>query len=224
MEATVVSVQPNVTKQGNGGPYQVHMFTYQPDSSPQYGAKPPPTRPIFVVDRNYPDLPNKVVALQPGQRVLLNFVQGANPRFKDLTDVQVIGAAGAPQQPPQQYQPQEQPQQYTQAAPAVAPQACSKEKYWQDKALRDAENDVRIVRECAIKAGVELVKGFIAKEGYYTKKVKPDVVAVDVLLLADIFEEYIHRQKDFNPEQGFEEEPPLPDPPFDQEPGPGQGY
>ena len=108
MEATVVSVQSNVTKQGRSGAYTVHIFTYQGD--PYQGhAKVPTVRDVFAENRDNPQLAGQVLALQPGQRVDLNFQPGRNPNFKDLVSVTVIGAS---QQQQEQQRADRGPDQY----------------------------------------------------------------------------------------------------------------
>jgi hypothetical protein len=209
LQATVISVQPNVTKQGKSGPYQVHIFTYQPDPVGNYGAKPPTTRDIFVENRNYPQVPIQVAALQAGQRVDLTFTpQAQNPRFKDLSNVQVIGAQ-APAPPVQQPQPAtyaqnpppvQQPPVPQQPAPVAAPVVPVVD-----------ERQLSIQKQCALKAAVELVKGLLAKEKYYPVKVKKEILAKEVMFFADEFDAYLlGMREEFDPDQGIDE---LPDSP-----------
>ena len=224
MQATVVGVQPHVTKQGPKGPYVVHLFTYQPDSNPAYAPKPPTTRFVFAEDFNCPDLAPKVLALLPGQRVQLTFVPGNNPKFKNLVDVVVLGAGAPPPEP--QYEQQSTPPQssapYQAPTPAPQPQVSGRDKYWEDKAERDVVTDGRIVRECALKAGVELVSSLLARvddkgKGYYPKTIKQELLAEEAIFFASKFEVFLlGAQEEFNPEQGLMEEE-YPEPPFDEE-------
>ena len=196
MQATVVSVQPNVTKQGRSGPYTVHIFTYQPDSNPAYGAKPPTTRDIFVNNFDYPNVPVAVATLQAGQRVELTFTpQAQNPQYKDLTNVQVIGATQAPPQP----SPVQQP---VAPAPVAAPVVPVVD-----------ERQLSIQKQCALKAGVEIVKALIGKDKYYAQKIKKELLSDEVLFFANEFEAHLLGMKEkFNPNQGLDDN--LPDPPF----------
>ena len=202
MEATVISVQPNVTKQGRSGSYQVHIFTYQGD--PYKGQPKPPTeRMVFTNNRDFPELPGKVLALQPGQRVNLTFDNSG--QYPNLTDVFVIqGGQSPPQQaPPQQYQQQQTPP-AGQFMPGPAPEE-KKKDYTAEREAKDAEKQVLIVRQVALKAGVEIVVAMLAREKQYKQKMELDVLATDAIHLADLFERYVFNVQDFDPQSG----PPL---------------
>ena len=207
MDATVVSVQPNVTKQGRSSAYVVHIFTYQPDNDPQYGAKPPTTRDVFAEDRNHPQVAGQVLALQPGMRVKLDFQpQQNNPRYKDLVSVTVLQAAGQQStyhqdgaqnqgyQNPNQTSSQGQPQQQQPAA--------SKKDYVAERDAKDAARQSSIQRQTCLKAGVEIVKTLLERDGYYTKKLKQELIVDEVKFFADEFEAYLLGIKEtFDPEQ-----------------------
>lgn len=205
MEATVISVQPNVTKTARSGkPYTVHLFTYQGD--PYQGqSKPPTTRDVFTQDRDNPELAGKVLALQPGQRVQLTFVK--NGQYPNLTDVFVLG--GQQQQTP--------PHQATGQEPGAAPYVAPKKDYAAEREVKEAEKQVSIIRQVALKAAVEVMKALLAREGQYKKKMELDVISADVQKLAGDFEMFIHTAAiDFNP-AGQADDPNLPDPPFPTE-------
>lgn len=189
MEATVVGVQLNVTKQGGKGSYQVHLFTYQPDP---YNGQPKPqvTKNIFTQDRNNPGLPDQVSQLQPGQRVHLDFDQ---TQYHNLVSVQVTGGGQAP--PPQQAQPQYQQPPAPDAGCAhpiyqEAPQAPKKD-YAAERDAKDAARQASIIRQTALKGAVEIVKTLIERDKYYPQKVKPEILAEDVRILTDKFEAFI---------------------------------
>jgi hypothetical protein len=199
MEATVVSVQPNVTKSSKAGkPYTVHVFVYQPD--PYQGqAKPPTTRNVFTEDRDNPELAGKILALQPGQRITLTFVQ--NGQYQNLTDVMVIG--GQSQPAPQQVPAQQQPQQ-----PVTASEQAPQKDYAADREEKDAARTANINRQTALKAAVEIVKGLLAKDGF-KKTIKGAILAEEVIALADTFEAYLLKLNGFA-DMSQEQEEPLP--------------
>ena len=209
MQATVISVQPNVTKQGRSGPYSVHIFTYQPDSNPAYGAKPPTTRDIFTDNRANPNVPLQVAGLQAGQRVELTFTpQASNPQYKDLTAVVVLVDAPPPVQ-------QQAPQHAAYTPPEHTPTVAAAPVSVMGGILTATpdERQLSIQKQCALKAGVEIVKALIGKEKYYAQKIKKELLAEEVLFFADEFEAHLLGIKEkFDPDQGLGEE--LPPPPF----------
>lgn len=214
MQATVISVQPNVTKQGRSGPYTVHIFTYQPDPVGTYGAKPPTTRDIFTDNRANPQVPIAVMTLQVGQRVELTFTpQAQNPQYKDLTDVQVIAGAAPPAPPvgqpaaaPVQQSEPTPPLPYQKPVAPVATPVAPVEPYVDT-------TQISIERQVGIKAGVEMVKTLLGKDKYYAAKIKRELLAEDVVFYAREFEAYIQGATEkFDPDQGLSND--LPEPPF----------
>ncbi len=224
MVVTIQNVQLNVVKQGQNGPYTVHIITYEGEA---YGGRPGKvvTRDVFLNSMTFPNLPNQAAALQVGQLVELTFVPGRNPKYKDLSNIVPANAQSGQQQQyqqpaPQQPAPQQQtaPSQpvYQQTAPTQAPVAKPAYKgrdFAAEQQHKDDQEDLksaRINRQTALKAGVHLVTALLAKESGYKKTIKLDVLALDVEKMADQFEAYLLRINGFD-EMADEQAPPPDD-------------
>lgn len=233
MQATIISLQPNITKQGNGGPYQVHLLKYQQDPSSGYPQKAPTERPVFAENRDIPDLAGKVLALQPGQHVELLFrPQARNPQFKELYDVIVMGSGPSYEQPGQNVQqqgnyqqapmPQEQYQQQRppqQTAPPAKPVYKGRDYVAEQKHKdeQQAITQISIQRQVCLKGALDIVLQLLQRDGYYAKKMKQELLIDEVVLFADSFEAYLlGLKKPFDPDQGLTEE--LPDTPYEDQP------
>ena len=227
MAVTIQSVQLNVVKQGTGGPYTVHIITYENEP---YGGRPGKvvTRDVFLNSRDFPNLPAQAAALQVGQQVELTFVPGRNPKYKDLSNILPAGQQGYQQQnqaPNQQPQYQQQGQQqtaptqpaYNQTQPAVRPApakpAYKARDFAAEQKHRDDRDDLtsaRINRQTALKAAVEVVAALLGREGTtYKKTIKADVVGMEVEKLADQFEAYLLKVNGFA-DMAEDEQAPLP--------------
>jgi len=193
MYATVVLVTQNVTKISKANnEYTCTEFTYQGD--PYQGkAKPPTTRNIFPDD----EVHDLVMALEEGDRV--NLVFNKDGQFTQLVGVSKISEA-------------ETPSTTNTSKPDTVVPTYVEPEYFKDDHPDKAK---RIAQSVAVKAGVDMVLGFLAS-GAYKKSVTPEFLRNEILTSVQFLKRHLNVPTNLPPqteEEAAPEEIPLPEEP-----------